>query len=176
MSFENSPYATFYRKKSTSSLYLLEASHTVYNQDDDVYVSYIHSKTTVGEFISLFGEDQQSRINVFDTSGIYVSKDKYDTKVVGTGFTVELLDTNRITIDKVTIIIYGDINGDGYVNISDKILLNRYLSGKEYFTTYKLAAADVNHDGKANSLDMTIINYQLSGSADFEENYYIKFD
>ncbi|MBR5726677.1 MAG: leucine-rich repeat protein [Muribaculaceae bacterium] len=61
--------------------------------------------------------------------------------------------------------IVGDVNGDGFVNISDVTsLINYLLSGDE--TGINLLAADVSADGYVNITDVTeLINYLLTGAS-----------
>ncbi len=84
---------------------------------------------------------------------------------VGTGTTV-LLCADNIVIDEVRAVILGDINGDGFINSFDLLLLEQYLNPDEAaaslqpeeepfkFTDVALIAADVNDDGRINSHDI----------------------
>ncbi len=58
----------------------------------------------------------------------------------------------------------GDVNGDGYVNISDAMMLINHLSGSTA-ATFDILAADLNNDGKVNITDASIlINIILNSS------------
>lgn len=60
----------------------------------------------------------------------------------------------------------GDLNGDGKINITDVIILRRYVSGLITLDADKLAAADLNGDGKVNITDVIILRRYVSGLID----------
>ena len=62
------------------------------------------------------------------------------TKRIGTGFKVELLQFGEVKISK-TIVIYGDINGDGQVSLSDVRLARKMALSTEGFTAEQILAA-----------------------------------
>ena len=66
-----------------------------------------------------------------------------------------------------TLIMLGDVNGDGKVKSTDYILIKNYImdSKKSTLSDYKLKAADVNKDGNVKSTDYVLIkNYIMNGS------------
>lgn len=78
--------------------------------------------------------------------------------------------TESITVDSaaiakdVTVYLYGDINGDGFVKANDKTILARHLSywpGYETLPVYP-AVADLNGDGYIKANDKTILARYLS--------------
>ncbi len=60
-------------------------------------------------------------------------------------------------------IMYGDVNGDGVINIHDSVLVNKYIMGTETLTEEQKMAADVNGDGVVNVLDATLISRMFLG-------------
>lgn len=73
-----------------------------------------------------------------------------------TGVTVILSDENGAWLHMANVVIYGDVNSDGYVDQSDAFLLNMLAGGvlEEYDFTYaQYLAADVNHDGIVDQAD-----------------------
>ncbi|MHB1483550.1 MAG: cadherin-like beta sandwich domain-containing protein [Saccharofermentanales bacterium] len=95
-------------------------------------------------------------IKLYDVSG----KECADTAIVGTGMKLKI-QYGTMLLGEYSIIVYGDVNGDGKVNSTDitslksHVLKRKYLSGK-YFT-----AGDTNKDGKVNSTDYTIMKRQI---------------
>ena len=87
-------------------------------------------------------------------------KDGETTVVVGSVDGKALADTCLVTVYTEL----GDVNADGYVNISDvTALINYLLSGDS--SSVNVAKADTNKDGKISIVDVTtLINYLLSGS------------
>ncbi len=59
-------------------------------------------------------------------------------------------------------IMYGDVNGDGEVNIMDLIPMSKYVSGVTD-TKINLEAADVNTDGVVDDIDVAIMKKYLAG-------------
>ena len=58
--------------------------------------------------------------------------------------------------------IYGDVNGDGVVNITDASFVAQYLEGTRTFTPCQLIAADVDGDGIVTTTDAQYIaNYSV---------------
>lgn len=63
-------------------------------------------------------------------------------------------------------ILYGDVNVDGTVDVSDAMLLAKYYSGVRELTDRQLAAADVNGDGAVDVLDVTLLIEYCNGLID----------
>lgn len=85
-----------------------------------------------------------------------------DGDVVGTGATIELVINGEIS-DSATVIMSGDVTGDGKINNRDAAMITRYLVGKEVITKYQLSAIDVNGDGSFNNRDAAMISRYLVG-------------
>ena len=73
----------------------------------------------------------------------------------GTGFTASVVSENT----KASAAVAGDVNGDGSVNISDAVLLQKYLTKQG--TLPKNASADINGDGKVNVFDLVSVKNTL---------------
>lgn len=58
--------------------------------------------------------------------------------------------------------LYGDVNGDGSINLSDSIALSKFLSGQCELSNYD--AADVNANYIVDSVDVKILNAFLTHS------------
>ena len=62
------------------------------------------------------------------------------------------------------IVIYGDANGDGDINVLDMIKVNRHILGLSKLSGCYLKAADANRDNAGvNVLDMIFINRHALG-------------
>ena len=66
------------------------------------------------------------------------------------------LKTLTTTFGEATV-IFGDVNGDGVVNIKDAILTYACVNRKTTFTEDQLRAADVNGDGTVNIKDAILV-------------------
>ncbi len=81
-------------------------------------------------------------------------------EVVGTGTTVKLINSEYGTIDNTyTVILDGDINGDGNVNTAeDASAMRKIISGDDSaFSEADRLAADINGDGLVNSTDLILM-------------------
>lgn len=58
---------------------------------------------------------------------------------------------------RVKVIKYGDLNGNGSINIQDTAILYRHLKNSASLTDIQLAASDVNGDGKVNAVDAAML-------------------
>lgn len=77
----------------------------------------------------------------------------------GTG-TVAKLQANGKIIGEYTIVIFGDIQGDGWYDAEDAFLVGLIVNGlltEESLPEYMLTAADCNHDGVINELDFDLL-------------------
>lgn len=63
-------------------------------------------------------------------------------------------------VREVTVVLLGDVNGDGRINNQDLGIVQRYLA--DYEVTIDLVAADVKKDGKVNNRDMGLLQQYLT--------------
>ncbi|NLA66575.1 MAG: hypothetical protein GX862_11825, partial [Leucobacter sp.] len=70
------------------------------------------------------------------------------------GATLQLLDAGANVVAEYTVIIFGDVNGDGGIDSLDAIYLQEWDAFiSSYDNEYQYFAGDVNFDGAADSLD-----------------------
>ena len=87
-----------------------------------------------------------------------------DDKCVGTGSTVKLVDDNNDVKMEYTIIIYGDVNGDGRINSIDLLVLQRHILEIQKLTGVFLKSGNINKNGKnPSSLDLLLIQRHILG-------------
>ncbi|OJU14376.1 MAG: hypothetical protein BGN88_11710 [Clostridiales bacterium 43-6] len=91
--------------------------------------------------------------NPAGTVKIYDQKNAVITSgTIGTGYRVQIINGDNGSEN--TIILYGDINGDGLINAIDMVLLKKHALKIKLLTNPYLKAADISHDKIANSIDM----------------------
>lgn len=138
----------------------------------------------------IYGFDADSRLNesVIRSKYLKVEGDGYFTikyandmnGFCGTGAKVELYDNadpSGQPIEVYTIIVFGDLNGDGRINGTDDSIISTEISGKRNninefwsyealpgYDKYKVMAADINEDGLVNNSDRAIISNVTLGS------------
>lgn len=77
----------------------------------------------------------------------------------GTGSKAILKSGNK-TIGEYTILIFGDVDGDGWYDAEDAFLVNLIVNGlltEDKLPDYMWAAADCNHDGVINEIDVELL-------------------
>jgi len=94
--------------------------------------------------------DGSGTIRVINASGAAASGN------LGTGMTVELVDSSGSVTDKLTVVIYGDINGNGSIDVGDLVLVNQYVLEMRKLDGAFYQAANVTK--KTNSVIDTVVN------------------
>ena len=93
--------------------------------------------------------------------------------LVGTGAVVNSIRPEASLVNKIsTVVLYGDVNGDGLVNDSDKNVMKDYafLDGNsiESGSVYE-KAADLNGDGAVDAFDWFLCDGIVTGERDFDQ-------
>ena len=96
----------------------------------------------------------QYPVEVLNEAGSVLS----DAARVGTGCVVRLKADPQ---QKATVLMQGDVNGDGAVNANDAVLVKSYLMEPLELDPYRQRAADCNQDGCIDLTDYMIIRYHL---------------
>ena len=145
----------------------------------DIYLGHLYQENTIDDVINQFDNDRDC-IKVLDYNGIEVFESDWASKVMGTGWTIELYTDNTYTVkaDKIETIMYGDIDGDGYLSGSDaqiiiNILLGLSPKSLDDYGIYIFAMHTLDDSYVSGANAQVIINYLLSGdpSLDFNNNY-----
>lgn len=83
----------------------------------------------------------------------------------GTGATVTVKNSSGTVVDTYTIIIFGDVNGDGVITGVDLMSISQYVSGAtSALTDYSLVSADVNGDETITGVDLMSVSQYVSGT------------
>ncbi len=87
---------------------------------------------------------------------------EYDTLsgAIGTGSITNIVRDGEI-VDSYTVIIFGDVDGNGWYDANDAFLVRMISNGlidKSVLSSAAQRAADCNHDGEINELDFEILN------------------
>jgi len=128
------------------------------------FISRVSQNTTVGTFKNSINERQYLRITKD-------GKTLTDDAILSTGCEVSIMDGDTV-VKKYTVIITGDVNGDGKINITDLLAVRDHsLSGGKMLNVIQAKAGDVadnnktRSDGKANITDVLAIRDHIAGKS-----------
>ena len=97
-----------------------------------------------------------------------------DADYIGTGAIIDIMDSDDNVVATYTFILYGDLNGDGYIDSADVSEIESYLGGdnQDKFVVGGafFKAADVDRNGVINALDKVIIEACVDGEGDISQN------
>ncbi len=84
--------------------------------------------------------------------------------LVGTETTIKLFDENNQIVMEYTVILYGDVNGDGKINSVDLLVLQRHILEIQKLEGALWKAGNVRKNGKnPNSVDCLLIQRHILG-------------
>lgn len=118
---------------------------------DDTYISNVQPKVSASDFKANI-ETNGTEINIYNKDNQLVS----DSTKIGTGMKIEIKSGDAKKI--FTIIVKGDLNGDGDVDFKDVVKINKARLNKEVLDEVYALAADVTGDGKVDFKDVVKIN------------------
>lgn len=113
---------------------------------NDTFISNVGENTSVGTIKNSLQAMSPSATISINSNG----KD-----VVGTGDTITISNNNQSKT--LTIVIYGDIDGDGKIRINDLVSMQKHLLNKSGYTN----ADDANRDGRYSIDDLVKIQRHL---------------
>jgi len=120
----------------------------------DGMISDVAKFTTVDKFKS----------NLYNGSGVHLYRGETEVTSgnVATGMSAVLMvdGTER---DRLTVIVNGDVNGDGLVTITDYTLMRYDILSLQPLSGAFHCAADVNGDGSVAITDYTLLRYDILG-------------
>ena len=108
---------------------------------------------------------------VFNVRGDEQSKSA--TKSIATGYTIAVYDEAGVLVEKFYVVIFGDVNQDGYVNASDVSAIQREMNKKtswskvssDSYTPRFVRAANVNGDTYINASDANTVKKVMNKKA-----------
>lgn len=122
------------------------------------YVSGIALNTKVSDFVNNLNI-QGGYAQVRDSGGV-----KGNSEKVVTGDTVYVYYDNGTQYAKWTVLLYGDVNGDGTISNSDRIKIRNHVLGTNKLTGVCFVAGDVNKDGQVSNSDRIKVRNHILGT------------
>ena len=119
----------------------------------DTLVTKIPAGTKAADFLSGF---QDADFIKLVKDGAEVSADT----VVATGMELQLIVSDML-LQKLTVVVTGDINGDGSISITDMLAVKSHILKKSLLDGVKALAADTSGDGAISITDFLQIKAQI---------------
>ena len=114
----------------------------------------------------------KEQINTIYTIEIYNHAEEKltDEQRAGTGSKIRLVDENGIIKMEYKILIYGDLSGDGKINSTDLLILQRHILEIQKLEGIFMKAGNINKNGKnPSSLDSLIIQRHILEIKEIEQ-------
>ena len=92
-----------------------------------------------------------------------------DDSKIGTGTTLVFIRADGTEYEKITILIYGDVDGDGNIYAADYVQIKNYIMGEGTLSDVSLIAADVSRDEKVFANDYVIIKNYIMGEGNISQ-------
>lgn len=127
---------------------------TDYETDDNYII--VPQDTTIAILKKHINSAKNSNLIFYDNKNRKTSSGN-----LGTGFSLEYYENSSLKF-KYTIIVMGDITGEGSVNTRDKRRLTDYLLGKLELTSAQKYAANLDKNNLIDSLDLLLLNRLIS--------------
>ncbi len=126
-----------------------------YPIDDNNNIYDVPSGTNKEDFINNIDTEDGNTIQIKDKDG----NDIGNTGTVGTGTQVVVTNPNggNPITEAYTVIVPGDLNGDGEVTGTDFEMLKQHLIGKTTLSGIIFEAADLNEDSELNISDLALL-------------------
>lgn len=133
-----------------------------------VYKKLVEGKTVVPYVL----KDKNTPVTVKDVQSQFTNLESINgTKVTDINATMGTGDTFRLKGEEedYTIIVYGDVTGDGKISTKDALFIQKIALKKETDVSKEvLEAADVNNNGKVTTKDALAVQKYVLGKGEYE--------
>ena len=131
----------------------IDGNYTV----SDGTITGVAVSTTVSAFVSNLG-CTNGTVSVRTSSGEEKTSDR-----IGTGDIVKITVSGNTST--YTVIIFGDVNGDGIINALDLLKIQKHIIGASTLKDPYLKAANIKRSGMLSALDLLKVQKYLMGAA-----------
>jgi uncharacterized lipoprotein YddW (UPF0748 family) len=130
------------------------SGYTVYRAKN--YLFGVKGSTTVSEFKKFFSGQS---ITVTNTAGSNLMNSAY----IPTGSVIKLMSGSSV-LDTLTVIVGGDVNSDGKVNVSDTAVIKSVFKNNATLSDPCFHAADADGSGALTVTDYIMVKRQVAGT------------
>ena len=123
------------------------------------YASGFATGTTAETLAGAFSGSNGGEVMIVDENGDALASNA----IVGTGAQVQLVVDGTV-VDELTLILYGDVNGDGNLTIVDLTTIKSQILGRTDLSGAYLTAANYNQDDRINVLDLLLSKLEILNS------------
>lgn len=150
-----------YKWTATGNLPIKVYTKNVVEEPDTFLTAFPNSSTAIDSDFNIISNILPGT-NSLATCVTAATGYRMEYDVIGTGQTVEIYneETNKL-VDTFTILVYGDIDGDGWYDGQDAVYLSMIINGMltpEALGKTQQMAADCNHDGVVDESDYLILS------------------
>lgn len=131
-----------------------------YRLTDNKRVTGLWFGTNTAQFIERLGLSPMMSCRLFEAGG----SEKAAGSLMKTGDVVRVYDRTGALYYEGTVLIFGDVNGDGLLRMSDLIKVRNHILGTNPLTGVSLEAADCNHDTYIRMSDLIKIRNEVLGT------------
>ncbi|HIS57527.1 MAG TPA: cadherin-like beta sandwich domain-containing protein [Candidatus Fimimorpha excrementavium] len=129
------------------------------------YISMVEPGTTVSAFKSHFALSGNASVVVSDDSGASYAEDA----LIRTGSNVTIFSGQDV-IGQYRVIIYGDISGDGSIDIVDFAYMKSKMLGKLELSALHKEAADIDGSGSVDIVDFAYMKSKMLGMLEISQH------
>ncbi len=132
------------RKEVTVEVLSSKITSSVYNiaRVDYEYITGMDENDTIKDLLSNV-DNESSTLKVYNSDLTEITD---LDEVIKTGQVIKLIINGKV-YDELYIVLKGDINGDGLIDVTDKSKLKDHILLRNEITDYTKYAADLNNDG-----------------------------
>jgi len=133
-----------------------------YNIDlDNKKVKRMHDKLKYNDLLTKINVHEQVTTKAFRNE----VEINYDTDMIGTGTILKTYLNNKL-FNSYTMIVDGDLNGDGKVVANDILFVKSHILKKQTLEGIYFEAGDIDKNGSANAVDILYMKRYILGKSD----------
>ena len=116
--------------------------------------------------------------NIFEGVNAKVKFEMNSEETYSTGAKILLEDEDGNILKEYQIVIFGDVNGDGHISVTDSSFIDQHVYNISSLNSIGKFAADINRNGTIQMVDSNIVFDIVSGICDYNQitNEYVMYE